>query len=79
MHPALLAACESTDQLIHRQTGYWMTRDLVRWTDCAPAVAHVMRYARGREDLQHPDECKKGCQRDLRNWRRGAEAGCEVK
>jgi len=34
-----------------------------------------MAFAKTREELQHPGQCREGCQRDLATWQRGAEHG----
>ena len=69
---------EAVDQGAHYLQGYTMAKDLSRWGTRAKQIKTVMDYALAREYLQHPDgELGEGSERDLRNWRRGAEAGAK--
>lgn len=72
---AALNDSEAVDQGAHYALGYGLARDMARWGTSEEVVAIVMAFAEAREDLQHPGQCNAGCQLDLDNWRRGAEAG----
>lgn len=86
--PLVLAGClnlgdrpslgERFDQAGHFAQGYAMAKELARFGDPYDAVAIVMDFARAREELQHPGRCGPGCELDLDNWRRGAEAGAGI-
>lgn len=66
---------EGFDQLGHFGAGHLVASDAVRWTTPELAIEHTMKFARAREDLQHPGRCGDGCQRDLAAWLAGAKAG----
>lgn len=78
----LLIACTTTadkaetlDQLGHYSAGHLIACDAAQWVSPEVAIKHTMDFARAREELQHPGECKSGCMRDLESWQRGAEKG----
>ena len=70
---------EWIDQRLHWLLGYAMGRSLRGTAGLAhdEAVEMVMLFAEARERAQHPDGegFGEGSMRDLRWWRKGAEAG----
>jgi len=66
---------ETLDQLGHYGAGQLIACDAAKWVSPEAAVAHTMAFAKTREELQHPGQCREGCQRDLATWQRGAEHG----
>lgn len=71
---------DPADQGLHYAAGYAMAREMMRDDDATPraVIEAVMTYARAREETQHPGRCGEGCQRDLKYWRKGAEAGSQA-
>lgn len=72
----LLTGCEAIDQFGHFTYGRFLSCELVRNNGNAEgSIALVDTFAQGREELDHPGECGKGCQRDLKHFHNGAVEG----
>lgn len=64
------------DQILHYGLGRAMARSLRGLLPPDKIVEKVMEFAEYREKLQHPDgHFGEGSRRDLKWWRKGAEAG----